>query len=47
MLFGLAPFDPLTLALAAGGLTIIAVAASTIPAVRAVAVDPMQVLREE
>ncbi len=47
MLFGLEPFDPLTLALAAGGLTIIAVAASTIPAVRAVAVDPMQVLREE
>jgi putative ABC transport system permease protein len=47
MLFGLEPFDPLTLALAAGSLTIIAVAASTIPAVRAVAVDPMQVLREE
>jgi putative ABC transport system permease protein len=47
MLFGLAPFDPLTLALAAGGLTIIAVVASTIPAVRAVAVDPIQVLREE
>jgi putative ABC transport system permease protein len=47
MLFGLEPFDPLTLALAAGGLTIIAVAASTIPAARAVAVDPMQVLREE
>jgi putative ABC transport system permease protein len=47
MLFGLEPFDPLTLALAAGGLTMIAVAASTIPAVRAVAVDPMQVLREE
>ena len=47
MLFGLQPFDPLTLVLAAGGLTLIAVAASTIPAVRAVAVDPMQVLREE
>jgi ABC-type antimicrobial peptide transport system permease subunit len=47
MLFGLEPLDPLTLALASGGLTIIAVAASTIPAVRAVAVDPMQVLREE
>jgi putative ABC transport system permease protein len=47
MLFGLEPFDPLTLALAAGGLTIVAVAASTIPAARAVAVDPMQVLREE
>ena len=47
MLFGLKPVDPLTLVLAAGGLTIIAVAASTIPAVRAAAVDPMQVLREE
>jgi putative ABC transport system permease protein len=47
MLFGLQPFDPLTLVLAAGGLTLIAVAASTIPAVRAVALDPMQVLREE
>ena len=47
MLFGLQPFDPLTLALAAGGLTTIAVTASTIPAVRAVSVDPMQVLREE
>ena len=47
MLFGLKPVDPLTLVLAAGGLTIIAVVASTIPAVRAAAVDPMQVLREE
>ena len=35
------------LVVAAGGLTIIAVAASTIPAARAAAVDPMQVLREE
>ena len=47
MLFGLKPFDPLTLVLAAGGLTIIAVAASAIPAARAAGVDPMQVLREE
>jgi predicted permease len=47
MLFGLKPVDPLTLVLAAGGLAIIAVVASTIPAVRAAAVDPMQVLREE
>ncbi len=47
MLFGLKPIDLLTLALAAGGLTIIAVAASAIPAARAAAVDPMQVLREE
>ena len=47
ILFGLKPVDPLTLALAAGGLTIIAVAASAIPAARAAGVDPMQVLREE
>jgi putative ABC transport system permease protein len=47
MLFGLEPFDPLTLAIAAGGMTIIAVASSAIPAIRAAAVDPMQVLREE
>jgi hypothetical protein len=47
MLFGLKPVDPLTLALAAGGLTIIAVIASAIPTARAAGVDPMQVLREE
>jgi len=47
MLFGLKPFDPLTLALAAGSLTVIAIAASAIPAARAAGVDPMQVLREE
>ena len=47
MLFGLKPVDPLTLVLAAGGLTIITVAASAIPAVRAARVDPMQVLRKE
>lgn len=47
LLFGLKPVDPLTLILAAGSLAIIAVAASVIPAARATAVDPMQVLREE
>jgi putative ABC transport system permease protein len=47
MLFGLRPVDPLTLVLAAGGLTIIGVAASAIPAARAAGLDPMQVLREE
>ena len=47
MLFGLKLIDPLALALAAGGLTIIAVIASALPAARAAAVDPMQVLREE
>ena len=47
MLFGLKLVDPLALTLAAGGLTIIAVIASALPAARATAVDPMQVLREE
>jgi putative ABC transport system permease protein len=47
MLFGLKPVDPVSLLLAAAGLTIIAVAASVLPAARAAAVDPMQVLREE
>jgi putative ABC transport system permease protein len=47
MLFGLKPIDPLTLVLAAIGLTIITIAASAIPAARAAGVDPMQVLREE
>lgn len=47
LLFGLKPVDPLTLALAASGLTIIGLAASAIPATRAAGVDPMKVLREE
>ena len=47
MLFGLKPTNPPTLALAIGSLTIVAVAASVLPAARAIAVDPMQVLREE
>lgn len=47
LLFGLRPVDPLTLVLAASGITIIGVAASAIPATRAAAVDPMKVLRGE
>jgi len=47
MLFGLKPTDPLTFLLAITSLTIVAGVASVIPAVRAAAVDPMQVLREE
>lgn len=47
LLFGLKPLDPWMLAIAAGGLTIIVVTASVIPAARAASVDPMQVLREE
>jgi ABC-type lipoprotein release transport system permease subunit len=47
MLFGLKPTDPASMILAVGGLTIVAIAASLLPAVRATAVDPTHVLREE
>ena len=47
MLFGVNPADPMTLALAIGGLTLVAVIASLLPALRATGIHPMQVLREE
>jgi ABC-type antimicrobial peptide transport system permease subunit len=47
LLFGLKPADPMTLVLATAALTLLAIAASAIPAARAAAVDPMQTLREE
>jgi putative ABC transport system permease protein len=47
MLFGVNPADPITLALAIGGLALVAVVASLLPAVRATGIHPMQVLREE
>jgi putative ABC transport system permease protein len=47
MLFGVKPADPITLAVAIGGLTLVAVAASLLPAVRATGVQPVEVLREE
>ncbi|MGB9029421.1 MAG: FtsX-like permease family protein, partial [Acidobacteriaceae bacterium] len=47
MLFGLKPADPVVLVVAVGSLTVIALAASVVPAARATGVDPMQVLREE
>ncbi len=47
LLFGLQPGDPPTLALAAAGLTIVALASRLMPARRAASIDPMQALREE
>jgi ABC-type antimicrobial peptide transport system permease subunit len=47
ILFGLKPGDPLTLASAAILLVVVAVVASTIPARRAAALDPMLALRQE
>jgi predicted permease len=46
-LFGLSPHDPLTLALAAVVLSVVACAAGYIPAMRASRVDAMQALRYE
>jgi putative ABC transport system permease protein len=47
MLYGLKPHDPVTLALAAAALTVVAAAAAFLPAHRAAGLDPMAALREE
>ncbi|HZI58015.1 MAG TPA: ABC transporter permease [Verrucomicrobiae bacterium] len=47
LLFGLKPRDPLTLALAAFALALIAAAASYLPAFRAARIHPTEALREE
>jgi ABC-type antimicrobial peptide transport system permease subunit len=47
LLFEVSPSDPATLAGVAALITLVAVAASLIPAVRATRVDPIVVLREE
>jgi ABC-type antimicrobial peptide transport system permease subunit len=47
MLFGLKPGDPVTIAASAVGLAVVAIAASTLPAMRAARVEPMVALREE
>jgi putative ABC transport system permease protein len=47
LLFGVTPRDPLTYALGAGTLLVVALLASCIPAVRATRVEPVTTLRAE
>lgn len=47
MLYGVTPYDPVTLVAVVGVMLVVAFASSLIPAVRASHVEPMQVLREE
>jgi len=47
VLFGIGPSDPATLAVAAAVLLAVAMVAASVPALRAMRVDPISVLREE
>ena len=47
LLYGLKPYDPLTLVLAAAGLGAVAITASLLPARRAAKLEPMVALRDE
>ena len=47
LLFGVSPFDPVALSLAAVGVLLLALAASGVPALRAASIDPMRALRGE
>jgi predicted permease len=46
-LFGVSPFDPIVLTMAAVAVLLLALAASALPATRAASIDPMQSLRGE
>ena len=47
MLYGLKPRDPITLAAAIGGIVVVGLAASFVPAQRAANIHPVAALREE
>jgi ABC-type antimicrobial peptide transport system permease subunit len=47
MLFNVRPWDPVTLIIVVATLLLVAVAASSVPALRASRLDPMIALREE
>jgi putative ABC transport system permease protein len=47
LLYGLAPHDPVTVAMAVGLMAAVTLLASLLPARRAARVDPMVALREE
>jgi len=47
MLYNLTPGDPLSFAAALAGITLVALAASLIPALRAATIDPVRALRDE
>lgn len=46
-LYGIGPNDPMTLAIAAAGLGLVALIASAVPTVRAARADPLNVLKSE
>jgi ABC-type antimicrobial peptide transport system permease subunit len=47
LLYGLAPYDPLTISLSTFGIVLVSVAAGFVPASRAASIDPLVALRYE